>query len=162
MKGEPKPLLLLDVDGVLSPYPECPEGYGEYDFFPDDDEPVRLSQEHGDWLRELDRHFTMVWATGWGEDANRYLGPYFRIPELPVIPLPQGKYEPSLKVKRIDDYVRNRATAWVDDVVTEEARRWAVDRPYPTLLVEVDHEVGLTRDAVDHLITWASATSTSR
>ena len=160
MKGELRPLLLLDVDGVLNPYPECPEGYSEYEFFPDDDEPVRLAQVHGDWLRELDSYFTMVWATGWGADANRLLCPFYGLPELPMIPLPQGKYEPSVKVKRIEDYVGKRATAWVDDVVTEEFRRWVVDRPYPTLLVEVDHEVGLTRDAVDQLIAWAEAIPT--
>jgi len=44
-----KPLLLLDVDGVLNPFPDTPDGYSEYDFFPEDDEPVRLCAER--WLR---------------------------------------------------------------------------------------------------------------
>ncbi len=37
-----KPLILVDVDGVLNPYAAdvCPEGYREYHFFPDQ-EPVR-------------------------------------------------------------------------------------------------------------------------
>jgi hypothetical protein len=46
-----KPLLLLDVDGVLNPFPDTPDGYSEYDFFPEDDEPVRLCAEHARWLR---------------------------------------------------------------------------------------------------------------
>lgn len=68
-----KPLLLVDVDGVLNPFPECPEGYAEYDFFPEDDEPVRLARVHGEWLRELARAFEVVWASGWGAEANRLL-----------------------------------------------------------------------------------------
>ena len=39
------PLLLMDVDGVLNPYPDCPDGFIEYVLFPDDDEPVRLAKE---------------------------------------------------------------------------------------------------------------------
>jgi hypothetical protein len=63
VKDDSKPLLLIDVDGVLNPYPDCPQGYAEYRFFPGDVEPVRLSALHGEWLRELGPHFTMAWAT---------------------------------------------------------------------------------------------------
>jgi len=37
----------MDVDGVLNPYPDCPEGFSEYVFFPEDDEPVG-------WLRSTE------------------------------------------------------------------------------------------------------------
>src|SRR5215211_5475837 len=149
MEDASRPLLLMDVDGVLNPYPDCPDGYTEYEFFPEDNEPVRLAEVHGDWLRKLSGYFRMVWATGWGDDANRFLCPHFNLPELPVIPLPQGLYEPSLKVARIDGYVGTRAAAWVDDVVTDEARQWAENRQNRSFLAEVDHAVGLTRPAVD-------------
>lgn len=55
----PKPLL-LDVDGVLNPFPATPEGYREYDLFPEDDEPVRLNPRHGEWLRGLASAFEIV------------------------------------------------------------------------------------------------------
>ena len=35
------PLLLIDVDGVLNPYQDCPAGYSEFAIFPEDEEPVR-------------------------------------------------------------------------------------------------------------------------
>jgi hypothetical protein len=54
------PLLLMDVDGVLNPYPDCPAGYSEFAIFPEDEEPVRLCAIHGDWLRELGEHFTLI------------------------------------------------------------------------------------------------------
>jgi hypothetical protein len=149
-----KPFLLLDVDGVLSPYPECPDGYTEYDFFPEDDEPVRLAAVHAGWLRELERRFALVWATGWGDEANALLCPFFELPELPVIRFPPIPFEPSAKVPAIDAFVGSRPAAWVDDVVTPEARLWAGRRRSPTLLVETDHTVGLTRDAVDSLFSW--------
>jgi hypothetical protein len=161
----PRPLLLMDVDGVLNPYPECPEGFTEYDFFPEDEEPVRLAAIHREWLHELAEIFTMVWATGWGPDANRLLCPHFGLPELPVISFPPVPVDPAAKVESIAafaaakvpaiaDFATQHAVAWVDDVVTPEARRWAQARSHPTLLVEVDHRIGLTRDDVELLLAW--------
>jgi hypothetical protein len=147
----------MDVDGVLNPYPECPDGYVEYDFFPEDDKPVRLAAIHREWLHLLAGIFTMVWATGWGEDANRHLCPHFGLPELSVITFPPVPFEPAAKVPAIAAFAAERAVAWVDDVVTLEARKWAHERPHPTLLVEVDHELGLTRDAVEVLLAWRLA-----
>ena len=144
----------MDVDGVLNPYPDCPDGYSEYVFFPDEDEPVRLAAIHGEWLRELAEHFTMAWATGWGDNANVHLCPHFGLPDLPVIVFPLVPFEPLAKVPAIEAFVGGHPVAWVDDLVTAEARQWAQERASPTLLVEIDHAVGLTRDAVDALLAW--------
>ena len=155
----------MDVDGVLNPFPGCPSGFREYDFFAEDDEPVRLAEIHREWLHELAESFTIVWATGWGQDANRLLCPHFDLPALPVVAFPPVPFHPAAKVQSIAaftaakvpaiaDLAREQAVAWVDDVVTPEARRWAQARSHPTLLVEVDHRIGLTRDAVDSLLAW--------
>jgi len=144
----------MDVDGVLNPYPGTPAGYDEYAIFPEDAEPVRLCAIHGDWLRELAERFTVAWATGWGEDANLHLCPYFGLPDLPAVTLPPAPFDASVKVPAIDSFVGDNAAAWVDDMVTPEARRWAQQRTPPTLLVEVDPAVGLTRAAVDELLEW--------
>lgn len=56
-----KPLLLLDVDGPLNPHLAGPldgwrvvrGGWGVW----------RISNEHGQWLRELAEVFELVWAT---------------------------------------------------------------------------------------------------
>jgi hypothetical protein len=148
-------LLLLDVDGVLSPYTDCPPGFAEYALFPDDDEPVRLAAVHGECLHELAHRFRLVWATAWGADANRLLCPLFRLPELPVIPFPQAPFDPAAKVPAVDAFVGDLPVAWIDDLVTAEARQWATKREAPTLLVEVDPAAGLARAAVDRLLAWA-------
>jgi HAD domain in Swiss Army Knife RNA repair proteins len=151
-----RPLLLMDVDGVLNPFPNTPAGFREYDFFPEADGPVRLSALHRDWLHELASVYEVVWATGWGENANRVLAPFFGLPRLPVIPLPP-RFEPSDKVPAIDAFAGDRAAAWVDDIVTVDAREWAANRAFPMLLLEIDSAIGLRRSHVDRLLTWASA-----
>ncbi len=152
-----KPLLLVDVDGVLNPYPHCPDGFTEHDFFPEDDEPVRLAAVHGEWLHELALLFRLVWATGWGQEANRLLCPHFGLPQLAAVAFPPVPFDPSGKVPAIDSFVGAHPVAWIDDIVTVEARRWAEERPHPTLLVEVDPSSGLTRSSVDELLLWAAA-----
>jgi hypothetical protein len=158
MLGEnPQPLLLLDVDGVLNPYPNCPSGFEEYEFFPADAEPVRLATVHGAWLHVLAERFALVWATAWGDDANRLLCPHFRLPAMPVVAFPPAPFDAAAKVPAIDAFVGDRAAAWVDDVVTLEAKRWAKERPHPTLIVHVDPSAGLTRTNVEELLSWAAA-----
>lgn len=149
-----KPLLLLDVDGVLSPFPNTPEGFSEYRLFHGEEEPVRLSPRHGDWLRELAAVFDIAWASGWGEAANELLCPIFDLPPLPVIPLPAAPFEPRDKLPAVAAFTGERPAAWVDDIVTVEARAWAAQRTVPTLIVEVSAAAGLTREIVDELQAW--------
>ena len=150
-----KPLLLLDVDGVLNPFPECPDGFEGHDFFPEDDEPVRLARVHGEWLRELGGAFEVVWATGWGDEANSVLCPFFGLPEYAVVPMPPIPFGPEEKVPAVAEYAGERPAAWVDDSIGEHARDWARSRLSPTLLVSVDPARGLARDHVDELVVWA-------
>jgi hypothetical protein len=147
----------MDVDGVLNPFPDLPEGFEEYDFFPNEVEPVRLARVHGRWLEELGEVFEIAWATGWGEHANRLIAPHFGLPEYPVVVVPSVRFEPADKVPAVAAYAGSRPAAWVDDIVTPEARDWAAARDAPTLLLEVDPAVGLTRAAIDELLAWAEA-----
>ena len=150
-----RPLLFLDVDGVLNPFPDTPSGFDEYDFFPQDDEPVRLAEAHRDWLHQLASVYELVWATGWGEEANRLLSPFFGLPTYPVVPLPH-RFEPSDKVPAIDGIAGDRSAAWVDDMLSMAVHEWATARTAPTLLVDVDSATGLTRPHVDRLLAWVA------
>jgi hypothetical protein len=153
----------MDVDGVLNPFPATPKGFDELDFFPEEDEPVRLLQAHGEWLAELSEVYDVAWATGWGDNANRFLAPHFGLPEYPVVVVPSTRFDPADKVPAVDAYAGDRATAWVDDIVTSEARAWAAERAAPTLLLEVESAVGLVRSQVDELLAWAArVAATSR
>jgi hypothetical protein len=150
-----RPLLFLDVDGVLNPFPDTPTGYDEYDFFPGDDEPVRLAAAHRDWLHELSSAYEPVWATGWGSEANRLLNPFFGLPDFPVVPPPPLPFEPLEKLQGVDLFATDRPAAWVDDMFTAAVHAWAAARTTPTLLVDVDSAMGLTRAQVDRLLAWA-------
>jgi hypothetical protein len=142
---------------VLNPYPDTPDGYTEHWFFPDDDEPVRLCDEHGTWLRELAEGFEVVWASGWGASANELICPAFGLPEFPVVALPRGVFDQREKVPAVAAFAGDRTAAWLDDIVTDEARRWAAERSAATLIVEVPAASGLTREHVDRVLTWADA-----
>jgi hypothetical protein len=151
-----KPLLLLDVDGVLNPFPDTPDGYSEYRFFPEDDEPVRLCAEHADWLRELTADFEIAWVSAWGGAANEHICSAFGLPAFRVVALPEAPFEPREKVPAVAAFAGDRPAAWVDDVVTDEARAWSRSRRAPTLLVEVASARGLTRAEVERLEGWVA------
>jgi hypothetical protein len=59
-------------------------------------------------------------------------------------------------VPAIASYVGGRPAAWLDDIVTPEARAWVRERSAPTLLVEVDPQQGLQRRHVEELVAWRS------
>lgn len=154
--SEPRPLLLLDVDGVLNPFaaPTCPPGYREHAFFPDDDPPVRLNESHAPWLTTLAQEYDLAWATGWEDEANTYLAPVFGLPRLPVVRFPPTPFAPAQKVPPIAAFTGDRPTAWVDDAHTPEAWEWANSRTAPTLLLPTDPARGLTRETVEELLNW--------
>jgi hypothetical protein len=148
---------LVDIDGVLSPYAaeRCPDGFVEYHLFPNDPEPHRLCTLHGEWLRELAGAYDLVWGSAWGIVAHEKVSPILGLHEFPYVPMPDIPFPARDKVPAIDVYVADRAVAWIDDMLVEEALAWAAARTVPTLLVETDPAIGMTRDHVDQLLEWA-------
>jgi len=154
---DPRPLLLVDVDGVLNPWlaVECPAGFREYSFFPG--ERVRLSEGHGALLRELADSFELVWATAWEHRANRLVCPVIALPELPVIEFPlSGTDFGFRKLPAVIESVGDRPCAWIDDEHHPEHYHWARDRGVPTLIVDIDPAVGLTAPVAADLAEWAA------
>src|SRR4051794_22942457 len=71
---ERAPLLLIDVDGVISlfgfPADRRPPGR----FASVDGLPHYLSDQAGSWIDRLARSFDCVWCTGWEDRAPEHLG----------------------------------------------------------------------------------------
>ncbi|MDY7100890.1 MAG: hypothetical protein S0880_06850 [Actinomycetota bacterium] len=119
-----RPLLLLDVDGVLNPFAaaEPPAGYVDHTLFPGE-EPVRVNPAHGRWITELGGAMDLAWATGWNDEANDVLAPLLGIGPFPVVTMPPAPFAPDDKIGRIDTYAAGLARDDVDHVLAWVAER---------------------------------------
>ena len=154
--ADPRPVLLVDVDGVLNPWlaDDCPDGYHEYSFFPG--ERVLLSPDHGKLLASLTPAYELVWATAWEHRANRLISPVLSLPELPVIEFPlSGDDVFFRKLPAVVEAVGQRRCAWIDDAHQPDHYSWAERRGVPTLIIDIDPAEGLTGAVVVMLADWA-------
>jgi hypothetical protein len=127
-----RPLLFLDVDGVLINYHEG--------VFGDDDNPLlaRVNPAHGPRLLALGCE--LVWATTWMHDANEAISPRLGLPELPVVEWPDSDPDPRDrlhgKTRELVAFAQGRPFAWVDDEITDVDRDWvAAHHPGACLLL---------------------------
>jgi hypothetical protein len=150
---ERKPLLLLDVDGVLIPYAaaEQPAGFEQHELM---GELVWLAPQHGVWLRPLCDRFELVWATGWEHDANRLIAPILGLPALPVIEFPRNADGRFTKLATITRFAAGRPLVWIDDELTPAAHDWAAGRWPLARLIDVDPAIGLSEEIVTLITTF--------
>jgi len=154
-----KPLLLLDVDGVLCPIGEGPGEpmrtllLEDYPFIFSEELPARLSS--------LGERFTLVWATSWEHAANRLLAPVLGLPELPFISFASlaARRGRTWKLSAVKRFIRDRPMAWVDDELGNDAHRWAEKRTQPTLLLDINPSWGLAEAHVIMLDDFADRLS---
>ena len=161
-----RPLLLVDVDGVLSLFGfdagAAPPGRPALI----DGIPHLLSTEAAACLRAIAPLYEPVWCTGWEERAGEHLPYLLDLPQgWPFVPLQAaqgvGGDKFSLaghwKLDAIDAFAgHERALAWVDDDLDAECREWAAARPGKTLLVSTDPRRGLTQEGAAELSKWAT------
>ena len=151
-----RPLLLLDVDGVLlvvrSSWAEGDADDIDLDL---DLEPT-LHPEAAEWLAELAEVFELVWATTWEDLANRVIAPALGLPPLPAIEFDMDRRVPTAKLPSVIAWVGDRPCAWIDDDLQHDADTWAAGRAVPTLLVHVDMTEGMERRHVDRLLAFAA------
>jgi hypothetical protein len=159
MSAPERPILLVDVDGVISLF-----GFSQHARPPGRFEMVDgiahfLSATAGEHLRLLAAAFEPVWCTGWEEKANEYLphalglpGPW---PHLSFDRNP-GRNRAHWKLDAIDVYAGSRPLAWIDDAHGEACEAWAATREAPTLLVTTEPAVGMTEADVERMLRWAA------
>jgi hypothetical protein len=158
--GPELPLLLVDVDGVISlfGFDHSAPPSGRWQMV--DGIAHFVSATAGTQLRRLSDAFECVWCTGWEEKANEYLphalGLKRHLPHLSfadATPVSDGHW----KLAAIDRYAgSDRSLAWIDDAHEARCHAWAQARPGPTLLVTTEPATGLTESHVSRLLAWAS------
>ena len=159
MRAADCPLLLIDVDGVISlfGFDHAAPPDGRYQLV--DGITHFLSSAAGGHLRRLSEDYELAWCTGWEEKANDYLPLALGLDG----PLPHVVFDPAdrpthahWKLGAIDRHVQaSRPLAWIDDAHDDGCRTWAAAREGPTLLITTDPAIGLTAAEVDRLLAWA-------
>jgi hypothetical protein len=154
------PLLLIDIDGVISLFgfdaAHPPAGR----FALVDGIPHFLSAGAAELLGGLQEHFELVWCSGWEEKADEYLPLALGLPNgLRHLTFPPAGGSPPVrhwKLGAIEAYAGpDRPLAWIDDQFDDSCHRWAQARTAPTELVATDPAVGLTVDHTKRLRAWA-------
>lgn len=159
-RGHERPLLLVDVDGVISLFGFDPAAPPQGTWQIVDGIAHLLSATAGAHLRRLAGHFDLAWCTGWEEKADEYLPHALELEErfpyvsfTDAVPTVDGHW----KLEAIDRYAgAERPVAWIDDAHDERCRAWAEQRPGPTLLITTDPARGLTEEHVEQLLGWAT------
>jgi hypothetical protein len=155
-----KPLLMVDVDGVLSLFGFPPHDPPEGSWHSIDGIPHFLSAAAARHLLALAALYELVWCSGWEEKADEHLPHLLGLPQgLSYLRFERGSQAgESLhghwKLNAIDAHAGGRPLAWIDDCIDERCRDWAAARRAPTLLVPTAAARGLTEREAAQLRAW--------
>lgn len=163
-----KPLLLVDVDGVLnvSKRNPKPQLYDIHQVTTSDGFRFRLvfRKDLKEILKPLWEVFQPVWCTMWDHDANRCISPLLELEEWPVIPTFDHAHEYDTgasryhhKIPMIEAHVGRRPFAWIDDEIGGWDNQWQDHRTVtvaPTLLHRIDQRSGVLPHNVAKLVAW--------
>jgi hypothetical protein len=155
---DPRPLLLIDIDGVVCPLIDTVGAADAAGFRSETlgTSRVWISDAIGARLRDLGSMFQLVWCTAWQVRAAEFIGPRLGLPAMPVIRFgDETPDEGHWKWTAIDAFVGDRPFAWIDDELDETDLRIGRARETPSLLVRIDAAVGLDDAHVASLTAFA-------
>jgi hypothetical protein len=158
LQSRNKPLLLVDVDSVISLFGFSSEGRPAGAWINVDGIVHLISGTAGRHLQTLSSTFDLAWCTGWEEKANEHLVAALALAgPLPVVAL-DARPERSAhwKLAAVDVHAGARPLAWIDDAFNDACHAWAAARAAPTLLVATEPPVGITEAHVRGLERWAA------
>ncbi|MEV4322197.1 HAD domain-containing protein [Microbispora rosea] len=170
----PEVYLLIDVDGVLIPFPDSegngPANHVRHSVVPTGYDagspvPIWLNPTHGPMLAELisELPLTPVWCTSWRGDASPLIGAKLGLEPFPHVELARQDIttsHPNGYLWKRDDVSAWLGTAqavWIDDDFTPADHAWAAARTavgIPTLLVQPDPRVGLLPAHLETIRSW--------
>lgn len=165
-----RPLLLVDVDGVLNPFGRPKPDFRRYTCAIDGETyTVHLNPRHGAMLMDLALRTKaeLVWATTWEDAANEWIAPRIGLPRLPVIQVAQDK--PSevgemFKTPHVADYVAGRPFVWFDDCIFNEDEDYLRGHQGvgEFLLIQVAPRAGLTSNHLATALEWLTLSGFSQ
>jgi hypothetical protein len=155
-----RPLVLIDIDGVISLFGFDPALPPPGRFLLVDGIPHFLSAGAAELLGGLHDDFELVWCSGWEDKADEYLPFALGLPAgLRHLTFPGSPGADPLrhwKLSAIDGFAGpDRPLVWIDDQFDESCHAWAAARSAPTELVATDPAVGLTAQHTDRVRAWA-------
>jgi len=151
-----KPLLFVDIDGVISLFGFPPAGRPAGTWLNVDGVPHLISATAPGHLLALAHDFDLVWCSGWEDKADEHLASALALPvRPPFLTFSAATGTDHWKLAAVDRHAGDRPAAWVDDAFDDSCHAWAAARPAPTLLVATDPAVGLTGVQVERLVAWA-------
>jgi len=159
----PRPLVLVDVDGVLNPARSHAPGYrGQWVFPSGLAHRLLLNPSHGPMLTELAEvaDAELVWASYWRHRANTWVAPRVGLPSLRFVPIPRrwrphtGSSPGSWKGCHVAAWVGQTPFVWFEDdadAVASLGRQPGLGR---NLVVKIDPVTGLTSSHVEQARAW--------
>lgn len=174
--SDPRPAILVDVDGVLNamlacnkPRRTCPchPGWIHVTARPEGMKyRLHLYPSMGPALLKMaaDTGAELVWASTWENHANHWVGPEIGLPQLPFVPIsfrPRSGFRfiasiGEWKARQVNQWAGGRPFVWFEDepdAVDGLAALRAPDSP-PALIVPVDERTGLTDDHLAQARMW--------
>ena len=160
---QPRPLILVDVDGVLNPARSHALGYRGHWVFPGGlAHRLLLNPSHGPMLTELAgvAGAELVWASYWRNRANTWVAPRVGLPSLRFVPIPPRWRPPtrstpgSWKARHVALWVGQTPFVWFEDDADAVSRLAGQPGLGRHLMVKVDPVTGLTSSHVEHARAW--------
>lgn len=143
-----KPLILLDIDGVLNPAVRPGSG---------DSPQLILSEVKVALVRRLARCGRIAWVSTWPADLTAGLESQLQLEVEPLrvtlLLRPEDGDEPTPKLRSVARWLARmeaageadwEAVVWIDDVLGPDARAWAHHYGQPVLLEKPAPALGLT------------------
>ncbi len=149
------PVILLDIDGVLSPLSVHRQDTG--------DTHSVVHEPQASLVREIATLGEIVWASTWDSEMRRSLATRLGLDVHMSVSFSAGKDTEGAmtpKLSAVRQWMRMRkmmdefewdCLIWIDDSLRDDATHWLASLEVPTLAVTPDSGAGLTRTHVDKI-----------